>query len=91
NLLDIPYAPSWESYLKQINDKIGQKHKEKSHEWKANEPLFRDLAGDLQTIKIAWRNPTMHIVRQYNPDEAEEIFRAVRGFMTRLSGHLSAA
>ena len=83
-LLDIPYAPSWESYLKQINDKIAAKHKDKTPEWKADEALFRDLAGDLQTIKIAWRNPTMHIVRRYSIDEAEDIFRAVRGFMTRL-------
>jgi hypothetical protein len=83
-LLDIPYAPSWESYLKQINDKIAAKHKDKTPEWKADEALFRDLAGDLQTIKIAWRNPTMHIVRSYSIDEAEDIFRAVRGFMARL-------
>jgi hypothetical protein len=83
-LLEIPYAPSWESYLQQINNKIAAKHKDKTPEWKADEALFRDLAGDLQTIKIAWRNPTMHIVRSYSVDEAEEIFRAVRGFMVRL-------
>jgi hypothetical protein len=90
-LLDIPYAPSWESYLKQINNKISEKHKDKTPQWKADEALFRDLSGDLQTIKIAWRNPTMLIVRQYTPDEAEEIFRAVRGFMKRLSARLPAA
>jgi hypothetical protein len=89
-LLDIPYAPSWESYLRQINDKISEKHKDKTLQWKADEAFFRDLSGDLQTTKIAWRNPTMHIVRQYTPDEAEEIFRAVRGFMKRLSARLPA-
>jgi hypothetical protein len=88
-LLGIPYAPSWESYLKQINTKIGEQHQNKTPEWKADEPLFRDLSGDLQTTKIAWRNPTMHIVRRYEPDEAEEIFRAVKGFMTRLAPRVS--
>ena len=38
-LLDIPYAPSWESYLKQINDKIAAKHKDKTPEWKADEAI----------------------------------------------------
>ena len=90
-LLGIPYAPSWESYLKQINTRIGEQHQNKTPEWKANEPLFRDLSGDLQTIKIAWRNPTMHIVRRYEPDEAEEIYRAVKGFMTRLAPCVSGS
>ncbi|MGB7077607.1 MAG: hypothetical protein WBD53_10495 [Xanthobacteraceae bacterium] len=84
-LLEIPYAPSWESYLKQINDKITEKHKDKTPEWKTDEPLFRDLSGDLQAVKIAWRNPTMHVVRSYSIEEAEGIFRAVKTFMQRLA------
>jgi hypothetical protein len=77
SLLGIPYAPSWESYITQIDAKIAAKHKTKSVKWKADEPFYRDILGDLQSIKIAWRNPTMHIVRRYSPDEAEDIFRAV--------------
>lgn len=87
-MLGIPYAPSWESYIKQINDKIAAKHKTKGVKWKKDEPFYRDIIGDLQTIKIAWRNPTMHIVRRYSADEAEEIFRAVRGFLIRLAPKL---
>lgn len=87
-MLGIPYAPSWESYITQINSKIAAKHKTKGVKWKTDESFYRDIAGDLQTIKIAWRNPTMHIVRRYSPDEAEEIFRAVRGFLMRLAPRL---
>jgi hypothetical protein len=87
-LLGIPYAPSWESYIKQINDRIAAKHKTKGIKWKRDEAFYRDLAGDLQTIKIAWRNPTMHIVRRYSAEEAEEILRAVRGFLIRLAPKL---
>jgi hypothetical protein len=53
--------------------------------WKRDEAFFRDIAGDLTVIKIAWRNPTMHIVRHYTNEEAEEVFRAVRTFMRRLA------
>jgi hypothetical protein len=84
-MLAIPYAPSWESYLTQISNKIAAKHKTKGIRWKRDEPFFRDISGDLVIIKQAWRNPTMHIVRKYGPEEAEEIFRAVRNLMQRLA------
>ncbi len=86
--LGIPYAPSWESYLKQISSRIEQRHADKSDEWKAQEPLFRDVMGDLQAIKIAWRNPTMHVVKRYTSAEAKDIYAAVKAFMTRLTDHL---
>jgi len=87
--LGIPYAPSWESYIKQITDKVTQQHSTKGVNWKKDEPFFKEILGDLQAVKIAWRNPTMHIVRHYTPDEAEDIFRAVRGFMKRLATRFS--
>jgi hypothetical protein len=87
-LIDIPYAPSWESYIKQITEKVSQQHKHKGIKWKHDEPFFKEVLGDLQAIKIAWRNPTMHIVRRYSVDEADDIFRAVRGFTKRLESKL---
>jgi hypothetical protein len=82
--LGVPYAPSWESYLSQIKSRIEAKHKTKSVRWKRDEPFFRDVLGDLQSVKIAWRNPTMHIVRRYTPEEADEVFRAVRTLIEHL-------
>ena len=87
-LLGIPYAPSWESYIKQIETKINEKHKRKTVKWKRDEAFFREILGNLQTIKISWRNPTMHIVRRYSEDEAEEVFTAVRSFVKRLASRL---
>ena len=83
--LGIPYAPSWESYLSQIQAKISTKHKRKGVRWKRDEKFYRDLSGDLLTVKQAWRNPTMHIDRRYNVDEAETIFNAVKALMQRLA------
>jgi hypothetical protein len=87
--LGIPYAPSWESYLLQISTKIAAKHKTKGVKWKRDEPFFRDVSGDLITIKQAFRNPTMHVGRKYSPDEAREIYHAVCIFMQRLATRLS--
>ena len=86
--LGIPYAPSWESYLRQIADRIALPHKKKAPKWKKNEPFFRDVSGDLISVKQAWRNPSMHVVRKYSPEEADEILRAVRRFMQRLADGL---
>jgi hypothetical protein len=43
--------------------------------------------GDLQVVKMSWRNPTMHIVRTYTPEEAQQIFGAVKTFMGRLAAN----
>lgn len=83
--LKIPYAPSWESYLTQIQNKISTKPKMKGVAWKRQEKFYRDISGDLMTVKQAWRNPTMHIDRRYSVDESEEIFRSVRALMQRLA------
>lgn len=87
-LLDIPYAPSWESYIKQIDNRVGENYKKKPRSWKRTEPFFKEVLGDLQAVKIAWRNPTMHIVRTYTPEEAEQIFGAVKIFMQRVAPRL---
>lgn len=85
SLLGIPYAPSWESYITQIGIEIGKKHKHKTVKWKRDEPFFKEILGNLEAIKIAWRNPTMHIVRTYSPSEAEDVFKAVNTLMMRLA------
>jgi HEPN domain-containing protein len=89
NALNIPYAPSWESYLKQISDQIAAKHKNKTVKWRREEKFYRDLSGDLLLVKQAWRNPTMHIDRKYGIDEAEQIFNAAKIFMQRLANHFN--
>lgn len=83
--LGIPYAPSWEAHLKQINDRVSAKHRTKGVRWKRDEAFFKDIAGDLQLIKMAWRNPTMHIAKHYGPEQAGEVFAAVRRFMEHLA------
>lgn len=83
--LGIPYAPSWESYLKQIRANIEGDWKSKTDAEKSRLPLYKDLAGDLQAVKIAWRNPTMHIVKKYTDDEALQIYNCVKQFIIRLA------
>ena len=82
--LGIPYAPSWESYINQTP------HPKRPRKVKKNLKFYKEILGDLQSVKFVWRNPTMHIDRKYSPDEAEEIFKSVRRFMQRLAAFLPA-
>ena len=88
--LDIPYAPSWESYLKQIATNIGAERRRKTKKWLRDEKFYRDLSGDLLTVKQVWRNPTMHVDRKYSVEEAEQIFAAANAFMNRIALHFAA-
>lgn len=87
--LGIDYSPSWESYIKEIQSRIDTKYKQKGVRWRRDEPFFREVLGHLQAVKVAWRNPTMHIEKQYTPVQAEEVFNAVRGFMRHQASGLS--
>jgi len=43
----------------------------------------------LDGVRIAWRNPTMHIENSYSPERAEEILIGVRALMRHLATRLS--
>jgi hypothetical protein len=85
----IPYAPSWESYLKQINKLLAMDWKDKPDDFKQNEVFIRGVAGDILTIKHSWRNPTIHSVSSvYTPEEASKIFDTTMSLMSALAAHL---
>jgi len=86
--MGIPYAPSWESYLRQISAQVARDWKEKDPKWKAKEPFYTSVAADLATVKNAWRNPTMHVRGVYTEERASEIFNATKSFMRHLSTEL---
>lgn len=87
--LGIPYAPSWESYLKQIDTMIAMDWRDKPPTWKQNEEFFAASASHLRSIKTAWRNSTMHVKGNYNDREALEVMTATMLFMGHLSTRLN--
>lgn len=87
--LGIPYAPSWEAYIKQLDKLLdGKSYDSLTSEQKAKRPFYQDVLGDLISIKSAWRNPTMHIVRSYGIRQAGIIFEASKGLMQHLAKEL---
>jgi hypothetical protein len=87
--LGIPYAPSWEAYARQLDTLLDSKnHGSLTPEQRGKRPFYQDVLGDLISVKSAWRNPTMHIVKHYDVQQARRVLQAVEGFMQHLADNL---
>ncbi len=51
---------------------------------KLQRKAFSEISERVLSLKNVWRNPTMHVVRQYAPEEAREVFDATKRFMSIL-------
>jgi hypothetical protein len=89
NALGVKYAPSWESYLRQMKPLIEADWSKKPAKWKKEEEFFKDVYTYLHGVKRAWRNPVMHVRESYTPEVAKEIFGAVKSFMLHLATKVS--
>lgn len=74
--LGVEYKPTWEGYFKGVEMAINKDYPTKTQTEKKNAPLYREILGDLMAVKLAWRNPTMHIERRYQSNEALQVFIA---------------
>jgi hypothetical protein len=83
-----PAERNWGHILKTIkNDMDARAGATPTKTWnvKGDKQLFESAYASLDAVRAAWRNTTMHVDMKCTPDEAEHIFAAVKGFMTRLA------
>jgi len=78
---------NWGAMLKGIREEIERRNKAKPVGWAAanDQRFFAENSALLDCVRIAWRNPTMHVANKYTDDEAETILHAVCGFMKNLA------
>ena len=87
SVLAIAEQNNWGIYLREIKSKLdilataGVKD--------PNEIFYREAQVLLDAVRIAWRNPTMHIEKSYTVEKAEDIFTSVRTFMKHLATKLA--
>jgi len=87
--LDPKTNPSWEKILARGDRELGKPLNERSPEWRSNEEFFSTAHANLRAVKDGWRNKTIHVERDYDSEDAEEVWNAVRGFMRQLAKKLS--
>jgi hypothetical protein len=87
--LDPKLNPSWDRILSRCDTELQKPRADRSPEWRADDIFFSTSTANLRAVKDAWRNPGLHVEKQYTGEEAEEIWVAVRGFMRHLASKLS--
>jgi hypothetical protein len=86
--LDPKTNPSWEKILGRGDRELAKYLKDRTPEWQTNEEFFSTAHANLRAVKDGWRNKTIHVERNYDPEEAEEVWNAVKAFMRHLAQKL---
>jgi hypothetical protein len=88
--IDIPRTENrtWDAILSKIDPELSKKYTEKSEYFHENEQFCAESAALLRAVKIAWRNPTMHVEISYDEEKALDVYNSVRTFMRHLSTRL---
>jgi HEPN domain-containing protein len=77
----------WGKYLSNIDKELTARMNA-SGARTADEQFYAEAQITIDSVRRAWRNPTMHIARTYTEERAEEILIAVRSFMRHLATKL---
>jgi hypothetical protein len=84
--------PSWNKVLDETRKEIKERSDKQNTAkvWATNneKEFCESVQPFLESVKTAWRNPSMHADAKYTEDEAEDIFSAVKRFMKHLAEHL---
>jgi hypothetical protein len=83
--VSIEYQSSWEGYCGKIQKALEKPYPQKTRAERQFAPRLREILGDLVAIKIAWRNPTMHVERRYSQNEAFHVLTLSQTLMERLA------
>jgi hypothetical protein len=85
--LGIGQQNDWGKYLEGI-DKELQTRMKASGARTPDEQFYAEAHAMFDSVRRAWRNPTMHVEKTYTEERAEEILIAVRSFMRHLATKL---
>jgi len=81
--------PDWGTILRVANDEIRRLNGSGDPAWTPDKrTFFESTHANFHAIRVAWRNPTMHVEKQYDSERAEDIYNAVKGWMRHLAEHL---
>jgi HEPN domain-containing protein len=77
----------WGKYLSKIDEEL-QTRMKASGSRTTDEQFYAEAQLTCDSVRRAWRNPTMHVDKTYTEERAEEILIAVRSFMRHLATKL---
>ncbi len=81
-------SANWGGILREIQNAIAQRNSAPPPDWQVVRTFYEGAVAHLDVVRVAWRNPSMHLDQSYDEERALDIFVAVRGFMRHLSTEL---
>ena len=79
----------WGTVLRVANDEIQKLNKSGDPTWTPDKRrFFEDTHAQLHSVRVAWRNRSMHADQQYGYARAKEIYAAVRVWIRFMAEHL---
>ena len=82
--IGVAYAPNWDAYLKAINGWLAKVDRSKPDQRK-KEAFLSEAAALLTAVKIAWRNPGLHVGSRYGEQQTREMLDSVDSFVKSLA------
>jgi hypothetical protein len=79
---------SWGTMLNTFRDRIRANNRAGNADWTASSGFYENARSYLDSVRVAWRNPSMHLEAKYDEQEALRIYNAVKGFMEHIATHL---
>jgi hypothetical protein len=80
---------NWGSILDTIAEKIKDRDSgTRPWTYPSDKSFFLEMHASLNAVRMAWRNPTMHVEKRYTVDRAENIFLCVSTFMKMLASRM---
>lgn len=82
---------NWGVILRDLRQEVERRNKLGVTAWRSHDDqhFFTDLIGSVGAVKLAWRDPTMHVERNFNQAEAKEVFAAVRTLMQKVASRIN--
>lgn len=81
---------NWGLILRKVKAAMAQFDSGESKRWcnLTERDYFESAYMTLDAVRNVWRNPTMHVEKKYNSEEAMNMFIAVRSFMMKLAARM---
>ncbi len=72
----------WQKIINDVRGEINTRYPKHNDLYRVK---YEAILGQMETVKIAWRNPTMHPKQTYTEEEAEGVMNSVKVFMRELA------
>ena len=86
--LGVSKKNDWGSYIREIGIELSARMKTASVR-SPDEQFYAEAVSHFDSLRRAYRNPTMHPEKSYSVDRAEEILLATKSFMSHLAARIS--